>query len=66
MAPLGHHRPLYHVSNTFHKRCFSGDVFKASQTYLKKMFIFDVSDMSQKYILVFVTIQKYHAKMVSC
>ena len=27
--------PLYHVSNTSHKRCFSGDVFKASQTYLK-------------------------------
>ena len=27
---------LYHVSNTSHKRCFSGDVFRASQTYLKK------------------------------
>ena len=24
------------TSNTFQKRCFSGDVFKASQTYLKK------------------------------
>ena len=28
--------PLYHVSNTSHKRCFLGDVFKASQTCLKK------------------------------
>ena len=28
--------PLYNVSNTSHKRCFSGEVFKASQIYLKK------------------------------
>ena len=50
--------PLYHGSNTSHKRCFSGDVFKASQTYLKKDFYSLTSlicpkNISWKYLWLF-------------
>ena len=58
--------PFYHVSNTSHKRCFSGDVFKASQTYLKKMFVLWRLWYVPKIYLSICDYSKIHAKMVSC